>query len=140
MRKFKGTLLVQSIQVADIAISLIKPSKGALKLEIFNLLNSFDHLFTPFSFYMIVHRWMKPVHKNMQKRKLKAYHSRVKIEIIGRPNLCPSQEISLPMLMIVFTLECAMPWKLINILVLLNPNFYPFFVCISLILGVTHSS
>ena len=38
------------------AISLIKPSKGAVKPELFNLLNRFDHLFIPFSFHMIVNR------------------------------------------------------------------------------------
>ena len=38
------------------AISLIKLSKGTVKLELFNLLNRFDYLFIPFSFHMIVHR------------------------------------------------------------------------------------
>ena len=38
------------------AISMIKQSKGTIKLEIFNLLNSIDHLFIPFSFHMIAHR------------------------------------------------------------------------------------
>ena len=34
------------------AISLIKPSKGTVKLELFNLLTRFDHLFISFSFHM----------------------------------------------------------------------------------------
>ena len=64
MRKFKGG-----------AVSLIKPSKGAIKPELFNLINRFDHLFISSSFYMLVYRWLRPVHRDPRKRRLKAYYT-----------------------------------------------------------------
>ena len=49
-KKIKGTLLVQQVQVADRHFI----DKGVVKPEIFNLLNSFDHLFISFLFHMLV--------------------------------------------------------------------------------------
>ena len=69
------------------AISLIKPLKGAVKLGLFNLLSRFDHLFMPFSFRMVIHRWLKPVHRDVRKRNPRLKNS---------SNRAPKKELRAP--------------------------------------------
>ena len=77
MRKFKDTLLAQKIQVAE-HYSLIKLLKGTIKLKLFNLVNRFDQLFIPLSFHMVVHRLLKPVHRDVHKERFNGYHTHLK--------------------------------------------------------------